>query len=116
MEATESHRRQSLRELAAATAGGSLAPGKGGMPANLYAAADPSVPPIRSGGPPARSAPPGSGIASSVPAGPWHEEGPHADDEERISIPGTHVPAWVVVALVLCVVAMLCATAFLLLR
>ena len=105
-----------LRELAAATAGGSLAPGKGGMPSNLYAPANPSVPPVRSGGPPARSAPPGSGIASSVPAGPWHEQGPHAEDEERISIPGTHVPAWVVVALVLCVVAMLCATAFLLLR
>jgi disulfide bond formation protein DsbB len=44
----------------------------------------------------------------------WHEHGPHADD--RISIPGTHVPAWVVVAIVVGVVALLAATAFFLLR
>jgi hypothetical protein len=55
-------------------------------------------------------------MASSVPAGPWHEQGPLHEEEERISIPGTNVPGWVVVALVLCVVAMLGATAFLLLR
>ncbi len=110
MEATESHRRQSLREMAAAAAG-SIAP-KGGVPSNLYAPADPASehpPAVRSGAP--RSTHP-----ASVPAGPWHEQGPHAEDEERISIPGTHVPAWVVVALVVCVVAMLGATAFLLLR
>ena len=60
---------------------------------------------------------PASGPAGSVPAGPWQEQGPHAEsDEDRISIPGTHVPAWVVVALVVCVIAMLAATAFLLLR
>ncbi len=39
-----------------------------------------------------------------------------AHDEERIEIPGTHVPAWIVVALVVGVIAVLAATAFLLLR
>jgi hypothetical protein len=37
-------------------------------------------------------------------------------DEERIDIPGTHVPAWIVVVLVVAVIAVLAATAFLLLR
>ena len=37
-------------------------------------------------------------------------------EEERIDIPGTHVPAGVVVALILGVIALLGATAFLLLR
>jgi hypothetical protein len=37
-------------------------------------------------------------------------------EEERIEIPGTHVPASVVVALILCVIALLAGTAFLLLR
>jgi protein phosphatase len=37
-------------------------------------------------------------------------------EEERIEIPGTHVPAWIVVALVVGVIAVLAATAFLLLR
>jgi PPM family protein phosphatase len=39
-----------------------------------------------------------------------------AADEERIEIPGTHVPASVVVALILGVIALLAGTAFLLLR
>jgi serine/threonine protein phosphatase PrpC len=52
---------------------------------------------------------------SGAPAG-WHEHGPHADLEDRIEIPGTHVPAWVVVAIVVGVVALLAATAFFLLR
>ena len=104
LEQTESHRRQSLREMAAMAVAG---PSSSGMPANMYTgpadgAREPSVRP-----PPVGAAAPGG----------WQEQGPHADlDEERISIPGTHVPAWVVVALVLCVVAMLSATAFLLLR
>jgi protein phosphatase len=106
LEQTESHRRQSLREMAAAAAAGSQTPSVG-VPANLYPAAAPADPSVR---------PPVSKMPSSVPAGPWHEQGPLHEDEERISIPGTNVPGWVVVALVLCVVAMLCATAFLLLR
>jgi hypothetical protein len=48
--------------------------------------------------------------------GTWHERGPHGEGEERIDIPGTHVPAWVVVAIVVGVVALLAATAFFLLR
>jgi serine/threonine protein phosphatase PrpC len=47
----------------------------------------------------------------------WHEQGPHAAGaDESIDIPGTHVPAGVVVAIVLGVVAVLAATAFVLLR
>ena len=50
----------------------------------------------------------------------WHEQGPHAAGapgaDESIDIPGTHVPAGVVVAIVLGVVAVLAATAFILLR
>jgi protein phosphatase len=105
LEQTESHRRQSLREMAAVAAGGQTP--SVGVPANLYPPAAPADPSIR---------PPVSKMPSSVPAGPWHEQGPQHEDEERISIPGTNVPGWVVVALVLCVVAMLGATAFLLLR
>jgi hypothetical protein len=36
--------------------------------------------------------------------------------DDRISIPGTHVPAWIVVMIVLGVVALLASTAFFLLR
>jgi PPM family protein phosphatase len=47
----------------------------------------------------------------------WHEQGPHAEPtDDRISIPGTHVPAWVVATIVLGVIALLAATAFFLLR
>jgi serine/threonine protein phosphatase PrpC len=49
----------------------------------------------------------------------WHEEGPHgspANGDESIDIPGTHVPPGVVVAIVLGVVAVLAATALVLLR
>ncbi len=106
LEQTESHRRQSLREMAAAAVAGGQTPSIG-VPANLYPAAAPADPSIR---------PPVSKMPSSVPASPWHEQAPQHEDEERISIPGTNVPGWVVVALVLCVVAMLGATAFLLLR
>jgi hypothetical protein len=51
--------------------------------------------------------------ASPAPAAnaPWP-----ASEEERIEIPGTHVPASVVVALILGVIALLAGTAFLLLR
>ena len=46
----------------------------------------------------------------------WNDAPAHEDHEERISIPGTHVPAWVVVLLIVGVIALLGATAFLLLR
>jgi PPM family protein phosphatase len=79
-----------------------------GMPANLYVApssgslggdvSNPQIPP-------------------AAPSGGWHERGgAQLYPEERIDIPGTHVPAWVVVALVVGVIALLSGTAFLLLR
>jgi serine/threonine protein phosphatase PrpC len=43
-------------------------------------------------------------------------EPPSRSEEDRIDIPGTHVPAWVVAALVVGVVLVLAATAFLFLR
>jgi len=46
----------------------------------------------------------------------WHERGGHSLEEERIDIPGTHIPTWVVVLLVVGVIAILGATAFLFLR
>jgi serine/threonine protein phosphatase PrpC len=58
-------------------------------------------------------------VASSAPPGPWAEAVPRNgayDAEERISIPGTHVPAWVVVLLVAVVVGLLGMMAFVLLR
>ncbi len=50
--------------------------------------------------------------------GPWHEEGAHRAHEydDRIDIPGTHVPVWMVVGIVVGVVVLLAGTAFLLLR
>jgi serine/threonine protein phosphatase PrpC len=84
-----------------------------------------------SSAPPATTVPEGmaaqsgtSGLPRPISARPnaaategWHEKGPHsAYSEERIDIPGTHVPAWVVVAIVVGVVALLAATAFFLLR
>jgi protein phosphatase len=55
--------------------------------------------------------PPGppSGQVASPPPSPYYEE-------ERIEIPGTHVPAWVVVILVLGVILLLIGTAFLFLH
>ena len=52
---------------------------------------------------------PAPAVAAAPPA-------QHGAEEERIDIPGTHVPAGVVVALILGVIALLGATAFLLLR
>jgi protein phosphatase len=61
------------------------------------------------------SGPPGAHFPPAMPAsargGP-----PPRYDEERIDIPGTHVPAWVVAVLVVGVILVLAATAFLFLR
>jgi serine/threonine protein phosphatase PrpC len=49
----------------------------------------------------------------------WQEHGPHGaplDDQDRIEIPGTHIPTWLVVTLVVGVIAMLAGAALLLLR
>jgi PPM family protein phosphatase len=79
----------------------------GGMPANLYT-------PPSSGTPSDPNRPP---FAQAPASGAWSERGGAGFyAEERIDIPGTHVPAWIVVALVVGVVALLSGTAFLLLR
>ncbi len=92
--------RRSLRDIA---------PSGSGMPANLYAA------PSSSGGIADTS---GAHVQSGGAAAPgWHERGgAPLYPEERIDIPGTHVPGWIVGILVVSVVALLCGTAFLLLR
>ena len=108
-------------------------PPSGGPPGNLYPAPDSKKDEGTSsrqglsstmvfGGPAPR---PGSGGPSSKPPAPglspnegWGE-GQNAgslEAEERIEIPGTHVPAWVVVLLVTGVVGLLAAMAFWLLR
>jgi PPM family protein phosphatase len=58
-----------------------------------------------------------SAMASSPPAG-WHEHGAYGTDidYDRVDIPGTHVPIWMVVGIVAGVVVLLAGTAFLLLR
>lgn len=56
------------------------------------------------------------GIAPmSVPPGGWQERPAHPDDD-RIDIPGTHVPAWIVALIVLGVVGALFVSAVLLLK
>jgi protein phosphatase len=60
--------------------------------------------------PDGQAAPVASAPAAGVPAQTWSAE------EERIEIPGTHVPAGVVVALIVGVLALLIGTAFLLLH
>jgi PPM family protein phosphatase len=53
----------------------------------------------------------------STPAGGWHEHGAHGEhDYDRVDIPGTHVPIWMVIGIVAGVVVLLAGTAFLLLR
>jgi serine/threonine protein phosphatase PrpC len=97
LEHTEPGHRSSMRNL----------PTEGTSSPNVNdAGANPSVPP----GPSTRPPPANKET--------WHERGPHSQGnaDDGIDIPGTHVPAWVVVALVVGVVALLGGTAFLLLR
>jgi protein phosphatase len=60
----------------------------------------------------------GSGRVAAAPAAGWHERGgaPLEGDYERVDIPGTHVPIWMVIGIVAGVVILLAGTAFLLLR
>lgn len=94
---------------------------------NLGPSPDQTVPAVRQ----LSTAPPADGAQGPVAAAPmspeatgqqnaaWQEQGPHAQipyEEERIDIPGTHIPTWVVVVLIVGVVALLALTAFALLR
>ena len=56
--------------------------------------------------------------AVSAAPGPWHEQGAHRPHEhdDRIDIPGTHVPIWMVIGIIVGVIVLLAGTAFLLLR
>jgi serine/threonine protein phosphatase PrpC len=60
------------------------------------------------------------GLAHPAPHGAagWHERGAHPNehDYDRVDIPGTHVPVWMVIGIVVGVVVLLAGTAFLLLR
>jgi protein phosphatase len=61
------------------------------------------------------------GAPTGAPASPpvaWQEQGLHGADQDydRVDIPGTHVPIWMVIGIVLGVVVLLAGTAFLLLR
>ena len=85
--------------LSSAHGPGSSAP-QGLSSTIVYSANASPMPPI----PPATTSAPSSG----PPAGYY--------EEERIEIPGTHVPAWVVVVLVVGVILVLAGTAFLFLR
>jgi PPM family protein phosphatase len=62
------------------------------------------------------SANPVHGIPLAARAGAGASGPPPGYDDEHIDIPGTHVPAWVVAALVVGVILVLAATAFLFLR
>ena len=60
----------------------------------------------------------GSGRSAPGPAQGWQEQGAHGTehDYDRVDIPGTHVPIWMVIGIVTGVVVLLAGTAFLLLR
>ena len=72
----------------------------------------------------APTAPPGSvspAVASaaggaSTPPQTWQERGAGDHDYDRVDIPGTHVPIWMVIGIVAGVIVLLAGTAFLLLR
>jgi protein phosphatase len=102
---SDSTRRNSVRDLALGSAP-DLA-----LPSSIYANSD-------SGWPLAEGAVAGSGASPPPPAiAGWHERGPHDEaSDERIDIPGTHVPTWVVVFLIVGVLALLAGTAWVLLR
>jgi serine/threonine protein phosphatase PrpC len=74
----------------------------------VFGGSVPAMPPAAGSPPP--SAASGAGVAT------WADGGVHGEAEERIEIPQTHVPAWVVVLLVVGVVALLAIMAFGLLR
>lgn len=66
------------------------------------------------GEPVADGAPRGPSVVSVPPAGAWHEHG--GAEHDRIDIPGTHVPLWMVAGIVVGVVVLLLAAAYLFLH
>ena len=71
--------------------------------------------PSKSGSPDGQASDPAPAQAAAVSSVPPAEPS-YTMEDERVDIPGTHVPAGVVVALIVGVIALLGATAFLLLR
>jgi protein phosphatase len=67
---------------------------------------------------PAGSLRPPAGPSNSRPPAGWQEQGVHRahEHDDRIDIPGTHVPIWMVIGIVFGVIVLLAGTAFLLLR
>jgi serine/threonine protein phosphatase PrpC len=80
-----------------------LSGGAGGTPAETHNADGSLRPPA---------------VTASRAPGPWHEQGAHRahEHDDRIDIPGTHVPIWMVIGIVVGVIVLLAGTAFLLLR
>ena len=63
------------------------------------------------------AASPDAARTASNPPQQWQERGAHGDhDYDRVDIPGTHVPLWMVIGIVTGVIVLLAGTAFLLLR
>jgi len=97
-----------------------LAPGAEPLKYRKYSLPEEPTDPARKAIPtPGAMTPPSDGqtaAASAAPAAATSAPWPSPSEEERIEIPGTHVPASVVVALILGVIALLAGTAFLLLR
>jgi protein phosphatase len=85
-----------------------------GMEDNNKAGSPVTQPLPAAGSPPDPQAPQ---RAASNPPQTWQERGLHADhDYERVDIPGTHVPVWMVIAIVAGVLVVLAGTAVILLR
>ncbi|HEY1955470.1 MAG TPA: Stp1/IreP family PP2C-type Ser/Thr phosphatase [Polyangiaceae bacterium] len=81
-----------------------------------YALPEEPTDPARKAVPATANAAPSDGVTSPAASGPATATATWSPEEERIEIPGTHVPAGIVVALILAVIALLAGTAFLLLR
>lgn len=79
-----------------------------------------ALPPVTAGPAAAMPVPDGHLRPAANPPIGWQEQGLHGHGQEhdydRVDIPGTHVPIWMVIGIVACVVVLLAATAFLLLR
>lgn len=79
-----------------------------------------ALPPVTAGPAAAMPVPDGHLRPAASPPIGWQEQGLHGHGQEhdydRVDIPGTHVPIWMVIGIVACVVVLLAATAFLLLR